>query len=134
MCGLVFKYLLNNGGIKEQEKRNLEKAKYLYDYLDNSLFYKTLADKNSRSIMNVVFTTGNKELDLLFVEEAKKYGDSVMIGDAEETWAEMISDYSKGKLKKVYQKKLTELDKRSGVNPFEYNIENYQGAGGYTRT
>ena len=74
MCGLVFKYLLNNGGIKEQEKRNLEKAKYLYDYLDNSLFYMTLADKNSRSIMNVVFTTGNKELDLLFVEEAKKYG------------------------------------------------------------
>ena len=74
MCGLVFKYLLNNGGIKEQEKRNLEKAKYLYDYLDNSLFYKTLAEKNSRSIMNVVFTTGNKELDLLFVEEAKEYG------------------------------------------------------------
>ena len=45
----------------------------------------------------------------LMPEEAKKYGDSVMIGDAEETWAEMINDYSKGKLKKVYQKKLTEL-------------------------
>lgn len=45
----------------------------------------------------------------LMPEEAKKYGDSVMIGDAEETWVEMINDYSKGKLKKVYQKKLTEL-------------------------
>lgn len=45
----------------------------------------------------------------LMPEEAKKYGDSVMIGDAEETWAEMINDYSNGKLKKVYQKKLTEL-------------------------
>ena len=45
----------------------------------------------------------------LMPEEAKKYGDSVMIGDAEETWAEMINDYSKGKLKKVYQKKLTKL-------------------------
>ena len=74
MCGLVFKYLLNNGGIKVQEKKNIEKANYLYNYLDNSKFYKTMADKNSRSIMNVVFTTGNKELDLLFVEEAKKVG------------------------------------------------------------
>ena len=37
----------------------------------------------------------------LMPEEAQKYGDSVMIGDAEETWAEMINDYSKGKLKKV---------------------------------
>lgn len=45
----------------------------------------------------------------LMPEEAKKYCDSVMIGDAEETWAEMINDYSKDKLKKVYQKKLTEL-------------------------
>lgn len=74
MCGLVFKYLLKNGGIKVQEKKNIEKANYLYNYLDNSNFYKTMADKNSRSIMNVVFTTGNKELDLLFVEEAKKVG------------------------------------------------------------
>lgn len=45
----------------------------------------------------------------LMPEEAKKYGDSIMIGDAEETWAEMINDYSKGKLKKVYYKKLVEL-------------------------
>lgn len=45
----------------------------------------------------------------LMPEEAKKYGDSVMIGDAEETWGEMLSDYEKGELKQVYQKKLTEL-------------------------
>ncbi len=45
----------------------------------------------------------------LMPEEAQKYGDAVMIGDAEETWAEMLQDYSLGKLKKVYQKKLTEL-------------------------
>lgn len=74
MCGLVFKYLLSIGGIKEQEKRNIEKANYLYDYLDNSIFYKTLSDTNHRSLMNVVFTTGNNELDLKFVTEAKKYG------------------------------------------------------------
>lgn len=45
----------------------------------------------------------------LMPEEAQKYGDAVMIGDAEETWAEMLTDFSKGQLKKVYQKKLTEL-------------------------
>lgn len=45
----------------------------------------------------------------LMPEEAQKYGDAVMIGDAEETWAEMLSDYAKGELKKVYYKKLTEL-------------------------
>ena len=44
------------------------------NYLDNSIFYKTLADSDYRSLMNVVFTTGNKELDLKFVTEAKKYG------------------------------------------------------------
>ena len=42
----------------------------------------------------------------LMPEEAQKYADSVMIGDAEETWEEMLNDYKKGKLKKVYYKKL----------------------------
>ena len=45
----------------------------------------------------------------LMPEEAKKYCDSVMIGDSEETWGEMISDYENGTLKKVYQKKLKKL-------------------------
>ncbi|MBR6626669.1 MAG: B12-binding domain-containing radical SAM protein [Lachnospiraceae bacterium] len=45
----------------------------------------------------------------LMPEEAQKYGDAVMIGDAEETWAEMLNDYSNGELKKVYHKKLKEL-------------------------
>ena len=74
MCGKVFKHLLDNGGIREQEKRNIEKANYLYNYLDNSKFFRPLADKNSRSIMNVVFTTGSSNLDELFVNEAKKQG------------------------------------------------------------
>ena len=46
----------------------------------------------------------------LMPEEAKKYGDAVMIGDAEETWAQMLSDYSNGTLQKVYQKRLTKLE------------------------
>ena len=45
----------------------------------------------------------------LMPEEAAKYGDAVMIGDAEETWAEMLQDYAEGKLKRFYQKKLTTL-------------------------
>ena len=45
----------------------------------------------------------------LMPEEAQKYCDSVMIGDSEETWGEMVEDYSNGRLKKVYKKKLTEL-------------------------
>ena len=74
ICGLVFKHLLSIGGIKEQERRNIEKANYLYNYLDNSIFYKTIARKDCRSLMNVVFTTGDTDLDLQFVDEAKKYG------------------------------------------------------------
>ena len=46
----------------------------------------------------------------LMPEEAKKYGDAVMIGDAEETWAQMLKDYSNGNLQKVYQKRLTKLE------------------------
>lgn len=46
----------------------------------------------------------------LMPEEAKKYCDSVMIGDSEETWGQMIEDYRNGTLKKVYQKKLTKLE------------------------
>lgn len=45
----------------------------------------------------------------LMPQEAQKYGDSVMIGDSEETWGEMLRDYRNGCLKKVYKKKLTEL-------------------------
>ncbi|MBR5990881.1 MAG: aminotransferase class V-fold PLP-dependent enzyme, partial [Bacilli bacterium] len=54
-------------------KRNEEKANYLYDYLDHSK-YIAVADKESRSIMNVTFKTSDPELDALFCEEAKKQG------------------------------------------------------------
>lgn len=46
----------------------------------------------------------------LMPQEAEKYADCVMVGDAEETWAEMLRDYSNGELKKVYRKKLTKLE------------------------
>ncbi len=46
----------------------------------------------------------------LMPEEALLYCDSVMIGDAEETWKEMVEDFSNGCLKKIYKKKLEKLD------------------------
>ncbi|MFK5041998.1 aminotransferase class V-fold PLP-dependent enzyme, partial [Glaesserella parasuis] len=59
LCSLVFKHLLNIGGLAEVEKRNQAKAELLYRYLDNSNFYRNTVAKANRSLMNVTFTTGN---------------------------------------------------------------------------
>ena len=74
IAGLVFKWLLNMGGLEEIERRNVAKAKVLYDYLDSSEMFKPTADKEFRSIMNVCFVTGDAELDKEFVSAAKKAG------------------------------------------------------------
>jgi phosphoserine aminotransferase len=74
VAGLVFKWLLDMGGLKEIERRNVAKAKVLYDYLDASEMFKPTADKEFRSIMNVCFVTGDAELDKEFVSAAKKAG------------------------------------------------------------
>lgn len=74
ICGKVFKYLLKNGGVETIEKVNIQKANLLYDYLDSQTFYKTIARKDSRSLMNVCFRTGSDELDDKFVSEASKRG------------------------------------------------------------
>ncbi|MFZ7223687.1 3-phosphoserine/phosphohydroxythreonine transaminase [Avibacterium avium] len=74
LCSLVFKYLLERGGVKAAEKRNQEKAQLLYDYLDQSDFYHNFVAKNNRSLMNVTFTTGNDELNMKFVSEATEAG------------------------------------------------------------
>ena len=55
ICGLVFKYLLKNGGLEAMKQRNVEKAKILYDYLDRSKLFVGTVEKNSRSLMNVPF-------------------------------------------------------------------------------
>lgn len=74
VAGEVFKWVIEEGGVSELEKRNKEKANVLYEYIDNSNFYKGFADKNSRSIMNVTFNLPSEELELKFVEEAKTNG------------------------------------------------------------
>ncbi len=73
ICGLVFKWLLKEGGLEARKANNEKKAKILYDYLDSSKFFKPYVDKDSRSLMNVTFRTPSDELDAEFLEGAKKY-------------------------------------------------------------
>ena len=74
MCGKVFKWLKAKGGLEEMKKINEEKAKILYDFLDESKLFKGTVVKKDRSIMNVPFITGNEELEALFVKESKAAG------------------------------------------------------------
>jgi phosphoserine aminotransferase len=74
VAGEVFKYLLAQGGVAAQEKLNREKAKKLYSYIDGSNLYKAPVETDSRSLMNVVFVTGDKDLDKKFVAEAREEG------------------------------------------------------------
>ncbi|PKK96750.1 MAG: 3-phosphoserine/phosphohydroxythreonine aminotransferase [Tenericutes bacterium HGW-Tenericutes-3] len=74
LCGKVFKWLINLGGLEAIQKINIKKAGLLYDYLDQSkLFYGTV-EKKSRSLMNVCFKSISPELDDKFIKEAKAKG------------------------------------------------------------
>ena len=74
ICGKVFKWLLANGGLEGAKERNEAKAKLLYDYLDQSDLFSGTVEKDSRSIMNIPFVTGDEELDKKFVAGAKEAG------------------------------------------------------------
>ncbi len=74
ICGKVFKWLKKQGGLEAIQKKNEEKAKILYDYLDSSELFKGTVRKEDRSLMNVPFVTGDEELDAKFVKEAKEAG------------------------------------------------------------
>ena len=74
IAGLVFKWIKKLGGLEEMKKRNEEKAKILYDFLDSSKLFKGTVVKEDRSLMNVPFVTGNEELDAKFIAEAKNNG------------------------------------------------------------
>lgn len=71
ICGLIAKWMKNMGGVKKIEELNREKAKLLYDFIDNSKLYKNNIKKEDRSLMNVVFVTGDEDLDKEFVKEAR---------------------------------------------------------------
>ena len=74
ICGKVFKWLKKMGGLSVMKERNEEKAKILYDFLDQSRLFKGTVRKEDRSLMNVPFVTGNEELDAKFVKEAAAAG------------------------------------------------------------
>ncbi len=74
ICGKVFKWLKKQGGLQAMKERNERKAKILYDFLDSSKLFKGTVEKKDRSLMNVPFVTGDKDLDEKFVKEAKEAG------------------------------------------------------------
>ncbi|MBR0145554.1 MAG: 3-phosphoserine/phosphohydroxythreonine transaminase [Eubacterium sp.] len=74
ICGLVFKWVKDMGGLKAMKEHNEKKAKILYDFLDQSKMFKGTVEKKDRSLMNVPFVTGNDELDAKFVKEATAAG------------------------------------------------------------
>lgn len=74
ICGKVFKWIKSLGGLAAMKKRNEEKAKILYDFLDSSKLFRGTVRKEDRSLMNVPFVTGDKELDAKFVKEAEANG------------------------------------------------------------
>jgi phosphoserine aminotransferase len=74
IAGLVFDWLLRNGGLAAMGAINARKAKKLYAAIDGSGFYKNPVEVESRSWMNIPFTLAKPELDETFLKEAKKAG------------------------------------------------------------
>ena len=75
MLGEVLKWVEEQGGLEEIEKRNEEKAKYIYDAIDNSNgFYYGHATEDSRSLMNITFRVADEELEKKFLAQAKEAG------------------------------------------------------------
>ena len=71
---LVYEWILSLGGLEKMKERNERKAKLLYDYLDGQHYYVAPVEKESRSMMNVTFVTGDAELDKKFAAEASACG------------------------------------------------------------
>ena len=74
ICGKVFIWLKEMGGLEKMKELNEKKAAILYDFLDQSKLFKGTVEKKDRSLMNVPFVTGNADLDAKFVKEAKAAG------------------------------------------------------------
>ncbi len=74
MAGLVCEWILSIGGLDVMKEMNYKKANLLYDYLDSQSYYTAPVHKNSRSLMNVTFVTGDADLDKKFASEASAAG------------------------------------------------------------
>ncbi len=71
---LVYEWILSIGGLEKMKEINEKKASILYDYLDGQDYYLAPVEKDSRSMMNVTFVTGDADLDKKFSKEAEKEG------------------------------------------------------------
>jgi phosphoserine aminotransferase len=80
IAGLVFEWLDELGGVKAMEAINREKAKILYDFLDESKLFSSPVNPTDRSLMNIPFVTPSDELNDKFVKEAAKAGLSTLKG------------------------------------------------------
>ena len=74
VCGKVFKYLKSIGGLSAMAKINEEKAKIIYDFLDQSKMFNGTVEKQCRSLMNVPFVTESAEKDAEVVAATKAAG------------------------------------------------------------
>lgn len=74
LSGLVFEWLIEQGGVKVIYQQNLAKAKALYDFIDNSEFYHNPIEQAHRSLMNVPFTLADSQFDKAFLQQADKQG------------------------------------------------------------
>jgi phosphoserine transaminase len=74
ICGKVFKWIKKMGGLSAMKEHNEKKAAVLYDFLDQSKLFKGTVRKEDRSLMNVPFVTGDKELDVEFIKAAEAAG------------------------------------------------------------
>lgn len=72
MAGLVFKWILEQGGVEAIEKLNIQKSNNLYEYIDSSNFYENNIDKVYRSRMNIPFQLKNHSLNQEFLDQAEK--------------------------------------------------------------
>lgn len=74
ICKLVLEWIKGLGGLEAMKELNVKKAKVLYDYLDSQSYYIAPVEKQSRSMMNVTFVTGDPELDKKFAKQADENG------------------------------------------------------------
>jgi phosphoserine aminotransferase len=74
ITGLVFEWLLAQGGLAAIERRNITKAALLYDYLDRGSFFRSPVRKEDRSRMNIPFKLEDESLDEAFLKGAQDQG------------------------------------------------------------
>ena len=74
IAGLVFEWLLAQGGVAAIEKVNIAKANLLYDYIDSTDFYVNQVAVNNRSRMNIPFYLRDESLNAAFLKGAEAEG------------------------------------------------------------